>query len=356
MASLAFTCKSSLGAARQSAWSTCMRFRNLGYSLKVEKKEPIKGPSPLDKLSTELISTIMEMIAPRHLVSLARTCTRFRIAFRTHMLSATYKALNKVHLPPSEFMEAMLSTSSIIAGSVPANILTGGSFAPNDLDVVTPASEEDTMIAMLKNYGFELVEAKVPRGMQENPTVPIMLTATTFVMNFISPWGIYCAYPRMTLTERGLLNYFTDEGHDTDNSSTYSRVMRALNKYIARGVAFQVDDRNWPDMTRNHSCFVSASCTHTTRNLYDSAGLHISFPVEHKGYRRYFAENTRLNSSQTTIWSLGGHFCGSPVLYHRAFSRNVILHMKRPEVEALESDDDSDVALGEFEESMDTRS
>ncbi|KAJ7722047.1 hypothetical protein B0H16DRAFT_1334957, partial [Mycena metata] len=123
----------------------------------------------------------------------------------------------------------MLSTSSIIAGSVPANILTGGSFAPNDLDVVTPASEEDTMIAMLKNYGFELVEAKVPRGMQgslrmlytleknetpirlwistsENPTVPIMLTATTFVMNFISPWGIYCAYPRMTLTERGLLN------------------------------------------------------------------------------------------------------------------------------------------------------
>ncbi|KAJ7746069.1 hypothetical protein B0H16DRAFT_1726676 [Mycena metata] len=276
-------------------------------------------------------------------------------------------------------MEALLTTSSIVAGSVPANILTGGSFNPNDLDVVTPASEEDTMLAILEGYGFSKIDAKNPRGMQgslrmvytleksdrtirlwiassENPTVPVMLTATTFVMNFISPWGIFCAYPRMTLTKRGLLNYFTDEGRNADHEITYARVMRALNKYTARGVSFQVDDRNWPDMARNHTCFVSSSCTQTTRNLYDSAGLHISFPVEYDGFKRYFAENTRLNSSQTTIWSLGGHFCGSPVLYHRAFSRNVRLHTKKPEVEAIDSGDESDDVREAFEEDIDGES
>ncbi|KAJ7023293.1 hypothetical protein C8F04DRAFT_895028, partial [Mycena alexandri] len=192
-----------------------------------------------------------------------RTCTTYRNAFKAHMLSKTYKAINAVDIPPADFMEAMLTTSSIIAGSVPANIRTGSRFTPNDLDIVTPASEEDTMLAILKRYGFERTGNKTPRGMQgtlrmlytlskgkstvrlwvassENPTVPVMLTATTFVMNYISPWGIYCAYPRMTLTNRGLLNYFTDDGLDLDHEITYARIMQALNKYRLRGVSLKL--------------------------------------------------------------------------------------------------------------------
>ncbi|KAJ7717853.1 hypothetical protein B0H16DRAFT_1717897 [Mycena metata] len=355
-ASVAATCKTGMRSARHSAWSTCMRMRNLGRTLNLDREAMDSEPnvSHIARLSAEIIGEIMNLIAPRHLVSLARASRLFRDAFKRHMLGAAYKSMHAVGIPPAQFMEAMLSTSSIIAGSVPANILSGNTFTPADLDVVTPASEEDTMMAILKTYGFTQTDSKTPRGMQgslrmlykltkddhtirlwvassENPTVPIMLTATTFVMNYISPWGIYCAYPRMTLTNRGLLNYFTDEGQDANHEITYRRVMQALNKYTARGVTFEVDDRNWPDLCKKHVCFSSASCTHTARNLYDSAGMHISFPVSYTGYKKYLAENTRLNSKQTTIWSLGGNFCGDPVLFHRAFSRNVALHMKRPE-------------------------
>ncbi|KAJ7029813.1 hypothetical protein C8F04DRAFT_1187325 [Mycena alexandri] len=356
VASLAATCKIGMRIARQSAWSTCMRFRNLGRLTGLE----------------HLPSTADAIPAPRHLVCFAGTCTQYREAFRAHMLSATYRVMHAAGVPPAEFMQAMLSTSSIIAGSVPANILTGSRFTPNDLDVVSPASEEDTMMSILQQYGFERTGSKTPRGMQgllrmlytltkgintvrlwiassENPTVPVMLTATTFVMNYISPWGIYCAYPRMTLTNHGLLNYFTDDGHDLNQEVTYSRIMQALSKYTLRGVTFEVDDRNWPDMTRKHICFSSASCTHTARNLYDAAGLHISFPVVHQGFKKYFAENTRLNSSQTTIWSLGGNFCGSPVLYHKAFARNMGLHIRRPENYEAESDPEEEGNQSETE-------
>ncbi|KAJ7028870.1 hypothetical protein C8F04DRAFT_1188301 [Mycena alexandri] len=367
--SLAATCKTGMIIVRQSAWSTCMRVRNLGRALKLDKDDAPAGVAHIIELSAEVISIIMDFVPPRHLVCFARTCTTYRNAFKAHMLSKTYKAINAVDIPPADFMEAMLTTSSIIAGSVPANILTGSRFTPNDLDIVTPASEEDTMLAILKRYGFERTGNKTPRGMQgtlrmlytlskgkstvrlwvassENPTVPVMLTATTFVMNYISPWGIYCAYPRMTLTNRGLLNYFTDDGLDLDHEITYARIMQALNKYRLRGVSFEVDDRNWKDMAKKHVCFSSSSCTHTSRNLYDAAGMHISFPVEHKGFKKYLADNTRLNSFQTTIWSLGGNFCGSPVLYHRAFSRNVPIFIKRPENvenDADESVEDMDV-------------
>ncbi|KAJ7037577.1 hypothetical protein C8F04DRAFT_952428 [Mycena alexandri] len=278
----------------------------------------------------------MDLVPPRHLVCFARTCTTYRDTFKAYMLSATYKAISAVDIPPADFMEAMLTTSSIIAGSVPANILTGSRFTPNDLDVVSPASEEDTMLAILKQYGFYRTGHKTPRGMQgtlrmlytltkgdktvrlwvassENPTVPVMLTATTFVMNYISPWGIYCAYPRMTLTNRALLNYFTDDGVDLNHEITYNRIMQALNKYRLRGVSFEVDDRNWPDMAKNHVCFSSSSCTHTARNLYDAAGLHIK---THEQERREADE-------YVTIWMLGGPMCSRGNTYCSGFTKSL---------------------------------
>ncbi|KAJ7758616.1 hypothetical protein B0H16DRAFT_1457151 [Mycena metata] len=378
MASLAATCRRGMGIARQSAWSTCMRFRNLGHSLSLDKigkqinnlqlenndknhPAPITGSCILDRLSAEIISRIMDLITPKHLVSFARTCSKFRSVFKNHMLSATYRAMNKVHLPPRAFMEALLTTSSIVAGSVPANILTGGSFNPNDLDVVTPASEEDTMLAILEGYGFSKIDAKNPRGMQgslrmvytleksdrtirlwiassENPTVPVMLTATTFVMNFISPWGIFCAYPRMTLTKLRPFKLFHGRGSKC-GPRNHLRQSHARPEQV-----------HWPG-----AC-LSRSTTGIGPTWPGITRLHISFPVEYDGFKRYFAENTRLNSSQTTIWSLGGHFCGSPVLYHRAFSRNVRLHTKKPEVEAIDSGDESDDVREAFEEDIDGES
>ncbi|KAJ7768500.1 hypothetical protein B0H16DRAFT_1716490 [Mycena metata] len=305
------------------------------------------------------------MLGPWSMLNFSLTCRTYNSAFKSHMLSITYQSMNRFELPPERFMRIMLATSSIIAGSVPANILSGNNFLPRDLDVITPSSREDSMRNIFTDeLGFTLHGSTAPVGLQdttrivhtykkhdksvrvwiasgENPSVPVMLTTSTFVMNFISPFGIYCAYPRLTLLKRAIINHFTDEGHDSRFDFTYRRVNETFEKYAERGVKFEVNDRNWSDTVRNHICYVSSTCTRTTRNLYDTWGMQIPFPVIYPGVQPVVAKNTRLDSAHTTIWSLGGDYCDDPVLYHRAFSQSKNLYVRTPVDEDLGTDTDS---------------
>jgi hypothetical protein len=311
----------------------------------------ICGSPPIYSISAEVLGVIMEIAGPRTMLPFAGTCRAFRTAFLSHMRIMVFRAVNEFALPAREFMRAMLMTSSVIAGSVAANVVTGSRYEPSALDVVTPASEEHSMLAILQqDMGCILVESTVPLGMQgslrmmyeferkgrsiklwiaagENPTVPIMLTNTTFVMNFISSWGIYCAYPTLTLSSRGLVNHFTYADDDGDGNATFSRVNASFFKYVNRGVAFEVDDRSWADTRKRHRCFVSATCPHTIRSLYDNAGLYIAFPVEYDGVKTLGSKSTRLDRNQTTIWSLGGGYCNEPPLYHAAFAQSKSLYI-----------------------------
>jgi hypothetical protein len=42
------------------------------------------------------------------------------------------------------------ATRRIISGLIPLAILAGGIFVPNDLDIYVPASEEDTLMELIK--------------------------------------------------------------------------------------------------------------------------------------------------------------------------------------------------------------
>ncbi|KAJ7715118.1 hypothetical protein B0H16DRAFT_1477640 [Mycena metata] len=315
---------------------------------------PGRGVTPIRLVSLEVISIIMALLGPWSMLNFSLTCKSYNSAFKHHMLSITYQSINKFEIPPERFMKLMLSTSSIIAGSVPANILSGNNFLPSDLDVISPSSQEDSMRSIFTDVlGFVEDGSTVPHCLQdtaravhsykkneksvrlwiaagENPTVPVMLTTSTFVMNFISPWGIYCAYPRLTLLKRAIINHFTDDGPNSRSDLAYAKVGLTFDKYTSRGVAFAVDDRGWTDTCKSHRCYVSPTCTHTTRNLYDPWGMHIPFPVTYEGIPPYVAQNTRYDARHTTIWSLGGDYCNDPVLYHRAFAQDRGLHARKP--------------------------
>jgi hypothetical protein len=362
-ASVAATCRLGIKLARHATWNSANRFRKLslrlsactsGKTLNFSTKlndSPRSKTVQLEKpvirnASAELISMIIEYADPIDALNFGRTCKTYRTAFKTHMLSLTYRALNEFHLPPRRFMRAMLLTSSIIAGSVAANIVSGNRYEPSDLDIVTPASEETSMKSILRQeMGFRIIDEGVPTGMQgslrmlyeyvkhgksvrlwiasgENSTVPVMLTSTTFVMNFISPWGVYCAYPTLTLIQRGLVNRFTDDRDDSPGKTTFCRLSTGFDKYTERGVTFEVCDKPWQDNNRKHKCFVSPTCTHTMRSLYDNAGLHIDFPVQYEDGESLIAGRTRYDSSHTTIWSLGGQHCEVPGLYQKAFAQS----------------------------------
>ncbi|KAJ7044250.1 hypothetical protein C8F04DRAFT_1174691 [Mycena alexandri] len=367
MAALASTCRAGTRIARHTTWSSNVRFKNMCLDIAPAGSIPLtRGITPISTASLEVISLIMTLLGPWSMLNFSLTCKAYNSAFKHHMLSITYQSLNKFDIPPERFMRIMLATSSIIAGSVAANIISGQNYTPSDLDIISPSSQENSMRTIFtETLGFAADGSTVPDGLQntarmvhsykknnksvrlwiaagENPTVPVMLTASTFVMNFISPWGIYCAYPRLTLLKRAIINHFTDDGSDSRFDLTYTRVGAAFDKYTARGVSFEVDDRSWTDTCKSHQCYVSSTFTHTTRNLYDPWGMHIPFPVSYDGVPPFIAKNTRYDSAHTTIWSLSGDYCNDPVLYHRAFAQSKNLYARKPieEEECSESEEE----------------
>ncbi|KAJ7502475.1 hypothetical protein B0H11DRAFT_1663994, partial [Mycena galericulata] len=190
------------------------------------------------------------------------------------------------------------ATRSIISGSTPLAVISGGTFVPNDLDIYVPATEEDGLLSLLgKDLGFQL-EASIPwRSLYRRTTslqsvrwltnggskkINVMTCAgdsalpaifefhSTVVMNFISSHGLYCAYPHLTMAEQGIpsSSYFAETRSQTSR--------RLLRKYRERGYVIEekLDDHL---SAVGHTCFVHPSCPLTIRTLYDGHGAFMTF-------------------------------------------------------------------------------
>ncbi|KAJ7752952.1 hypothetical protein B0H16DRAFT_1317139, partial [Mycena metata] len=113
----------------------------------------------------------------------------------------------------------------VVSGSTILLIITNLEFTPGDIDIYVPESQEDTAIAlMLRDHGFKLSKSMRPiydnntaiKGVHwlkkgkkkmnimvvkgENAVLAIFQFHSTFVMNFLSSTGIYCAYPSLTMS------------------------------------------------------------------------------------------------------------------------------------------------------------
>ncbi|KAJ7258987.1 hypothetical protein C8J57DRAFT_1073393, partial [Mycena rebaudengoi] len=167
-------------------------------------------------------------------------------------------------------------TRSIISGSLPLAILTGGTFIPNDMDIFVPCSQEQTMLALLEiQYGC--IPTASVRGQNyinsevanvrwlsttdsawhinlmtctgECPVSALWHFHSTLVMNFISSKGIYSAYPKLTLHHWGILSA-SFYSHSLDGHCRRKSII----KYRKRGFSF----RTSLDITgsrRRHVCF-----------------------------------------------------------------------------------------------------
>ncbi|KAJ7164304.1 hypothetical protein C8R46DRAFT_1220815 [Mycena filopes] len=302
------------------------------------------GPTrvALNHLSFELISIIMENLGPLRMVSFSKTCRKYRSAYVAHMHSKTKKEISKFAIDPRELMRVLLKTGGIIVGSIPIRILTNGKFEPNNMDIIIPASaEETTKILMDTKFNYQLTGAEVMKGTNnalkreltfskgsliikirvatgENALVPLMLSHSTIAMNYVSPWGIFSAYPQLTLLNRSLFNRSINLECGDSLATNYERLIKSFDKYALRGVQFATNASTWYDHTK-HKCYKSPLCSHTIRTLYDGGSMFIRFPdIRHQ--RRYLTAVIRYNEKHTVIWSLGGNYCNDPDLFHRAFA------------------------------------
>ncbi|KAJ6477943.1 hypothetical protein C8R47DRAFT_1075282 [Mycena vitilis] len=299
----------------------------------------------LKDLSPEIISMILHHMDPNRKITFSRTCKQLMAAYRAHIFNVTKKLIASFDLDADAVLMAMLKTNSIIVGSLPVAVLTDASFKPNNIDFLVPASSEGTMKVILSSqFGYSEISSKMMDGAHdslrvehkftrgahvinlratagENATVALMLSHSTIAMNFISAWGIFCAYPQLTLVKKAMFNHFTEDEHEFKRWSSHQRMMTSFEKYVKRDIEFGVDSSTWYARLR-HRCYASPLCPLSTRSMYDRSTLFVRFPIRGPGTAGPLANSIRYDERHTVIWSLGGCFCNEPILYHRAFSHS----------------------------------
>lgn len=237
-------------------------------------------------------------------------------------------------------MQILHTTKTIISGSTALTIISGGSFVPNDLDIYVPVSQEENLLALLETYfGFKVdaaissdklynhnTELKSVRWLTVNEhgkkinvmtctgdsaVMAIFSFHSTIVMNFISSYGIYCAYPGLTLSKQAL------------PTSKYFGRMRAhverrcFRKYRERGYMIEESlDKHL--LAERHTCFVHPSCPLTIRTIYDGHGAFVRFrsPATATDVKGPFI----YDRNHSALWSLGGPACNNQGLHHSRFT------------------------------------
>lgn len=195
-------------------------------------------------------------------------------------------------------------TNSLISGSGALWCLHPGSFVPGDLNIYVPENRSTLFEEFVVGIsGYEKLQPgnttkdlkalypspsefgtndiktvmwfkKVDKIMNivvvagKNALLPIFHFHATFAMNFISCYGLFSTYPKLTMARWGILNL--------PYQQMPVKVQGWVEKYERRSMECGLTLQAWQEFD-NHVCAVNGSCPATPRTLYDRHGLFIPF-------------------------------------------------------------------------------
>ncbi|KAF9467726.1 hypothetical protein BDZ94DRAFT_1155378, partial [Collybia nuda] len=255
-------------------------------------------------------------------------------------LRKTNHMLQTFHLSATPFLNLLKECDAVISGSAVLLPLLSATFTPGDLDVYVPEGMVSTFIHKLKTiFGYKqatnkkgepfiiyldgdetikrvsyymkhrkLINIVVVRG--ENALTPIFSFHSTPVMNFISYYGIYCAYPGLTLQYRGIINNTNQEDPN---------LKKRYRKLKARGFSLKLSLSRWPSYD-GHSCMTSKVCPQTVRSVYDQGSLFYPFPKIRldKDHKLIY------NGKDAVVWALdAGQRCANQNPVMRGFVHSI---------------------------------
>ncbi|KAJ7019259.1 hypothetical protein C8F04DRAFT_975950 [Mycena alexandri] len=232
-------------------------------------------------------------------------------------------------------MALLRQTRSIVSGSAALLMVSELEFVPGDLDVYTPLSQEEAALAIVQgSMGFDKVSSWMPHGycsnaaickvhrlakarksinliivQGEDPAAAVFHFHSTIVMNYLSGFGLYCAYPGLTLLDAGVMNLpvvLRDVRARGSAEECYE-------KYRDRGVTMVNDVKKLSGHGR-HDCRRDAECPHTVRSTVDELGLYVELLQPTDAEEEYLARHR-----YATIWMLGGPMCGARGTYFGNF-------------------------------------
>jgi hypothetical protein len=295
--------------------------------------------------------TLITELDLRDLLMLAATCKQLKTIALDVLDGNTLQILGRYFDKPAFMLYVLRSTRSVISGSVALRALFPGhpnmkSWASADIDIYVPKSQYTNMvISLYKTDGYYPIGVKISDGGYSLPNIhkvvrlfngrchiDLVVSRTesssdnifgfhsTVVMNFISGYGIFSAYPTLTLGHRGYVNpKFTQEGE-----IEYRSIKNCIKKYESRGFTIS----GMFGVTR--SCGFSNRCPHTIRSMYDGYSLFIPFNPSMGSQDDDEPLDSRCiyDRRHDTIWSLGGPLCygGRPEGGKRGFVVGVKLN------------------------------
>ncbi|KAJ7753757.1 hypothetical protein B0H16DRAFT_1263496, partial [Mycena metata] len=204
--------------------------------------------------------------------------------------------LTTCDVDPVNVLALLRTTRSIVSGSAALLMVTDLEFIPGDLDIYTPLSQEESaMVIVQTQMKYLPITSRMPRGYPDNsgilkvhrlekghrsmnviivqgedPTVAIFHFHSTVVMNCLTGFGLYCAYPSLTLSDVGVINLPVV----LREMGVRRNAEECFDKYRMRGVTLVNDVKKLSRHTR-HDCRRDAECPHTIRSTVDGRGLYV---------------------------------------------------------------------------------
>ncbi|RDB29330.1 Transcription elongation factor SPT5 [Hypsizygus marmoreus] len=299
------------------AHTVVMEARQNRYKIRYPQKDSISI------LSIECIDLIIVDMDFSSMTALSCTCKLYRELVQRRNHRVVRGILSRFTDKPPAFLRLMEATDSIISGSAALLAIFPGSIQPADMDVYVPVHAVKFFTGRLRQtFGFQIYKQTMhfdPDNDHMYNDIPYVASISWFVrngkilnvigvtgknavkaifafhctvvMNFISYYGVYCAYPRLTTNNKGLIN---------TPAYTTKPTKQALRKYKRRGFTLKHALNYWSEFD-SHVCGTSKSCPMTVRTLYDKGGMFLGFPSKF-----YDPQTTGViyNTSSSVIWML----------------------------------------------------
>ncbi|KAJ7028871.1 hypothetical protein C8F04DRAFT_1118265 [Mycena alexandri] len=252
--------------------------------------------------------------------------------------SRVWATLLRFEVNPQDVLDMLRTTRGVVSGSAALLMVSDLNFEPGDLDIYVPASQDQTALVLAdKRLGYELRRSSarmygnnkdikrvhvLTKGRNklniittkgENAVAAIFQFHSTVVMNMLTPSGLYCAYPTLTLKQRGVANLPAL----LKDASASNKARECYEKYRRRGIQIVNDVTKIPGFA-HHECFTAAECPLTTRHTSDGKGLYVEI------FKQETHERERREADEyITIWMVGGPMCARGTTYCDGFTKSI---------------------------------
>jgi hypothetical protein len=301
-------------------------------------------------LPPEIVAYVWSFLTWKDLVKFGRTSranyrlVRGALRNTVHRLVAPFTLKGGV----DRFMGMLRSERAVISGSMALFPLmfcnfsgtnsNGSYWSPRDMDIYEPKRGKDGSgvlkylleiegyeehnvrerslreqydalrgIRQVKKVGRDGICVDIVTSSSSSAISPIFHFHSTPVINWISPEGLFSAYPNLTCARRGLLNPMALDRTRFVPALPGTDVRHSLDKYNIRGFDIRRNPSCWPDDT--HPCTFSAQCPIASRNVVDGGCMFVPFTEDFVGGLGETSKVLPYDSPYICFWYLGGPSC-----------------------------------------------